>query len=123
MKVEEKPTGNIMVGAGFSQSDKLSLTGSISQENAFGSGNTVGIDINTSSRYRTISLSTTNPYFTDDGISRTYEVYLRTVVRRSTRPVTTRQDAGWQHQVRRAVLGTGSRVLRYRRGKHRCQHR
>ncbi|MFX5756857.1 outer membrane protein assembly factor BamA, partial [Acinetobacter baumannii] len=64
MKVEEKPTGNIMVGAGFSQSDKLSLTGSISQENAFGSGNTVGIDINTSSRYRTISLSTTNPYFT-----------------------------------------------------------
>ncbi|MFX6246290.1 BamA/TamA family outer membrane protein, partial [Acinetobacter baumannii] len=68
-----------MVGAGFSQSDKLSLTGSISQENAFGSGNTVGIDINTSSRYRTISLSTTNPYFTDDGISRTYEIYLRTI--------------------------------------------
>ncbi len=79
MKVEEKPTGNIMVGAGFSQSDKLSLTGSISQENAFGSGNTVGVDINTSSRYRTISVSTTNPYFTDDGISRTYEVYLRTI--------------------------------------------
>ncbi|MBP0597114.1 outer membrane protein assembly factor BamA [Herbaspirillum sp. LeCh32-8] len=79
MKVEEKPTGNIMLGAGFSQSDKLSLTGSISQENAFGSGNTVGIDINTSTRYRTIAVSTTNPYFTDDGISRTYEVYLRTV--------------------------------------------
>lgn len=79
MKVEEKPTGNIMVGAGFSQADKLSLTGSISQENAFGTGNTVGIDINTSSRYRTIALSQTNPYFTDDGISRTYEVFLRTI--------------------------------------------
>ncbi|EJN00514.1 outer membrane protein assembly factor BamA [Herbaspirillum sp. YR522] len=79
MRVEEKPTGNIMLGAGFSQSDKLSLTGSISQENAFGSGNTVGIDVNTSSRYRTVSVSTTNPYFTDDGISRTYEVYLRTI--------------------------------------------
>jgi len=79
MKVEEKPTGNIMIGAGFSQSDKLSLTGSISQENAFGSGNTVGIDINTSSRYRTIAVSQTNPYFTDDGISRTYEVFLRTI--------------------------------------------
>ncbi|MFL9925122.1 outer membrane protein assembly factor BamA [Herbaspirillum lusitanum] len=79
MKVEEKPTGNIMLGAGFSQSDKLSLTGSISQENAFGSGNTVGIEVNTSSRYRTISVSQTNPYFTDDGISRTYEVYLRTI--------------------------------------------
>lgn len=79
MKVEEKPTGNIMVGAGFSQSDKLSLTGSISQENAFGSGNTIGVEVNTSSRYRTIAVSTTNPYFTDDGISRTYEVYLRTI--------------------------------------------
>src|SRR5450830_85411 len=79
MKVEEKPTGNIMIGAGFSQTDKLSLTGSISQENAFGSGNTVGISINTASTYRTIAVSETNPYFTDDGISRTYDVYLRTV--------------------------------------------
>lgn len=79
MKVEEKPTGNIMIGAGFSQTDKLSLTGSISQENAFGSGNTVGIEVNTSSRYRTIAVSQTNPYFTDDGVSRTYEVFLRTI--------------------------------------------
>lgn len=79
MRVEEKPTGNIMIGAGFSQTDKLSLTGSISQENAFGSGNTIGIDVNTSSRLRTIAVSQTNPYFTDDGISRTYEVFLRTV--------------------------------------------
>ncbi|TFI18655.1 outer membrane protein assembly factor BamA, partial [Herbaspirillum sp. 3C11] len=79
LKVEEKPTGNIMIGAGFSQTDKLSLTGSISQENAFGSGNTIGIDVNTSSRYRTIAVSQTNPYFTDDGVSRTYEVFLRTI--------------------------------------------
>lgn len=79
MRVEEKPTGNISVGAGFSQSEKLALTGSISQENAFGSGNTVGISINTAATYRTIAVSETNPYFTDDGISRTYDVYLRTV--------------------------------------------
>ena len=79
MKVEEKPTGNITVGAGFSQSEKLALTGSISQENAFGSGNTIGITLNTASTYRTIAVSETNPYFTDDGISRTYDVYLRTV--------------------------------------------
>ncbi|WP_016835424.1 outer membrane protein assembly factor BamA [Herbaspirillum lusitanum] len=79
LKVEEKPTGNIMIGAGFSQTDKLSLTGSISQENAFGSGNTIGVEVNTSSRYRTIAVSQTNPYFTDDGVSRTYEVFLRTI--------------------------------------------
>ncbi len=79
MTVEEKPTGNILLGAGFSSADKLSVTGSIQQENAFGSGNTVGIDVNTSKRYRTISVSQTNPYFTDDGISRSFEVFLRTV--------------------------------------------
>lgn len=78
MKVEEKPTGNITLGAGFSQEDKLSLTGGISQENAFGSGNTVSLNVNTSKRYRTIALSQTNPYFTDDGVSRTYELYTRT---------------------------------------------
>lgn len=79
MKVEEKPTGNITLGAGFSQEDKLSLSGGISQENAFGSGNTLSLNVNTSKRYRTIAVSQTDPYFTDDGVSRTYELYTRTM--------------------------------------------
>ena len=37
--VEEKPTGNFNLGAGFSSSEKLSLMLGIRQENAFGSGN------------------------------------------------------------------------------------
>ena len=76
--VTEKPTGNIMIGAGFSSSEKLTLTGSINQANAFGSGNNIGINVNTSKVFRTIALSHTNPYFTDDGVSRTVEVFLRT---------------------------------------------
>lgn len=78
MAVTEKPTGNISLGAGFSSSEKLILSGSLNQANAFGSGNNLGIDINTSKRNRTISVQQTNPYFTDDGVSRTYEVFLRT---------------------------------------------
>lgn len=78
MSVVEKPTGNILLGAGFSSSEKLTLTGSIQQANAFGTGNTLGIDVNTSKRNRTIALSQTNPYFTDDGISRSYELFHRT---------------------------------------------
>ena len=78
MAVVEKPTGNILLGAGFSSSEKLTLTGSIQQANAFGSGNTLGIDVNTSSRNRTIAISQTNPYFTDEGVSRSYELFLRT---------------------------------------------
>ncbi len=76
--VTEKPTGNVMIGAGFSSSEKLTLTGSINQANAFGSGNNIGINVNTSKIYRTIAVSHTNPYFTDDGVSRTVEVFLRT---------------------------------------------
>jgi outer membrane protein insertion porin family len=76
--VVEKPTGNIMLGAGFSSSEKLTLTGSINQANAFGSGNNIGINVNTSKIYRTIAVSHTNPYFTESGVSRTVDVFLRT---------------------------------------------
>jgi outer membrane protein insertion porin family len=83
LSVVEKPTGNFLLGAGFSQSEKLTLTASIQQANFAGSGNTVGLDVNTSKSNRTIGLSQTNPYFTDDGVSRSIEVFLRT-----TRPPT-----------------------------------
>ena len=76
--VEEKPTGNFMIGGAFSQSEKFTFTASISQANFAGSGNTVGIELNTSKCNRTIAFSQTNPYFTDDGISRAFSLYLRT---------------------------------------------
>jgi outer membrane protein insertion porin family len=79
MSVAEKPTGNILLGAGFSSSEKVMLTGSIQQANAFGSGNTLGLDVNTSRRNKTIALSQITPYFTDEGVSRSYEVFLRTM--------------------------------------------
>ncbi|MFY8063618.1 MAG: outer membrane protein assembly factor BamA, partial [Usitatibacteraceae bacterium] len=46
VKVTEKPTGAVMVGAGFSSAEKLVLTGSINQANAFGTGNNIGINLN-----------------------------------------------------------------------------
>lgn len=84
MSVVEKPTGNLLLGAGFSSSEKLTLTGSIQQANAFGTGNTIGLDVNTSKRNRTVALSQTNPYFTKDGVSRSFELFYRT-----TRPADT----------------------------------
>ncbi|MDN4038079.1 outer membrane protein assembly factor BamA [Massilia sp. YIM B02443] len=76
--VEERPTGNFMIGGAFSQSEKFTFTASISQANFAGSGNTVGIELNTSKYNRTIAFSNTNPYFTDDGVSRAFQLYLRT---------------------------------------------
>lgn len=79
INVAEKPTGSIQLGAGFSSAEKVSLSFGIKQENVFGSGNYLGVDVNTSKFNRTIVMSTTNPYFTDTGISRTYDIYYRTM--------------------------------------------
>jgi len=76
--VTEKPTGNLQLGAGFSSAERLSLTGSIKQENVFGSGNYLGVEVNTSKYNRTLVLSTVDPYFTIDGVSRAFDVYYRT---------------------------------------------
>ncbi len=78
IKVVEKPTGNLLVGAGYSSSDKLSFTASIKQENVFGSGNYLGIEVNTSQSNRNLVLSTVDPYFTVDGISRAVDLFYRT---------------------------------------------
>ncbi|HET9642660.1 MAG TPA: outer membrane protein assembly factor BamA [Burkholderiaceae bacterium] len=79
VNVSEKPTGNLLVGAGYSSAEKLSLTASIRQENVFGSGNYLGVELNTSKTNRTVVFSTVDPYFTIDGISRAIDVFYRTV--------------------------------------------
>jgi outer membrane protein insertion porin family len=76
--IKEKSTGNLLLGAGFSSAEKLSLNASVKQENVFGSGNYLGIELNTSKFSRTLVLSTVDPYFTDDGISRSLDVAYRT---------------------------------------------
>lgn len=76
--VAEKPTGSLQLGAGFSTAERLALSFSIKQENAFGSGNYLGVEVNTSKFNRTLVLNTVNPYFTQDGISRTMDLYHRT---------------------------------------------
>ena len=77
-QVTEKPTGNLQLGAGFSSSEKLSLTFGIRQDNIFGSGNYLGLDVNTSKYNRNLVISTVDPYFTIDGISRQIDLYYRT---------------------------------------------
>jgi outer membrane protein insertion porin family len=77
VKVEEKPTGNLVIGAGFSSSDKLSLQLKVQQENVFGSGNYLGVDFNTSKTNRVLAFNAVDPYFTSDGVSRAVEVYFR----------------------------------------------
>ena len=77
VSVTERPTGNLLIGAGYSNAEKFTFTASIKQDNAFGSGKYLGIEVNTSKYNRTLVLSTVDPYWTVDGVSRAIEVYYR----------------------------------------------
>lgn len=72
--VKERPTGAIQIGAGYSSSDKISLSFNLNQDNVFGSGQSLALGVNTGSYNKTYSLSSTDPYFTNYGISRTFYI-------------------------------------------------
>jgi outer membrane protein insertion porin family len=76
-KVEERPLGAVSLGIGISSTEKFVVTGSLSQQNFLGAGTNVSLQINTSSLQRTYSLSHFDPYWTDDGISRSIDLYSR----------------------------------------------
>ena len=78
LNLVEKPTGSLSLGAGFSSGDGLGLQFGLKQDNAFGSGNSLGVQLNTSKINRVLDFSTTDPYFTSDGVSRTLSAYYKT---------------------------------------------
>jgi outer membrane protein insertion porin family len=78
VKVAEKPTGAITLGAGFSSTDKVVLSAGVSQDNVFGSGTSLSVNVNTAKTYRTLTVTQVDPYFTIDGIKRITDAYYRT---------------------------------------------
>ncbi|WP_322045210.1 outer membrane protein assembly factor BamA [Paraburkholderia sp. J67] len=78
VEVTEKPTGTISLGVGYGSSEGPTISAGISQDNVFGSGNSLSLNVNTGSTSRTLSVTQTDPYFTIDGIKRITDVYYRT---------------------------------------------
>ena len=64
------PSGNLMVGAGFSQSGGLLFNTRVSQNNFLGSGKMVSFSFNNSEINKSFSLGYYNPYATIDGVAR-----------------------------------------------------
>jgi outer membrane protein insertion porin family len=79
VNITEMPSGNILLGAGLSSSDGVVLSGSVTQNNLFGTGNRLALQLNSGELNTVYSLSFTNPYFTQDGISLGYDIYRRDV--------------------------------------------
>ncbi len=77
IKVTERQTGNLNLGLGYSTTEKVVVTASLSQNNLFGTGNALSLAINSGQINQVYSLSYTNPYFTDDGVSRGFDLFRR----------------------------------------------
>jgi len=74
--VKEKPTGNILLGAGYGSTGVMVSAG-ITQQNVFGTGNNLGVQVNTDKVNTIYSMSFTQPYWTVDGVSRGFDLYHR----------------------------------------------
>jgi outer membrane protein insertion porin family len=77
VSVVERNTGKVMVGAGVSSAEGLMGSFNVSQRNFAGSGNTIALGLSTGRINRNYSLSYTDPYFTEDGVSRSFQIYRR----------------------------------------------
>ncbi len=84
LSVKEKSTGSINAGAGYSSGEGFVITGGVTQANLFGSGNYLSTQLNTGKVNQVYSVSYTNPYYTDDGVSRGFDVYKRNTDSQST---------------------------------------
>ncbi|MDM8558883.1 outer membrane protein assembly factor BamA [Candidatus Parabeggiatoa sp. HSG14] len=76
--VVERPSGNLLAGVGYSQTQKVVFNASIVQENFLGSGNRVGLTFNNSKVQTVYRFSYFNPYTTIDGVSRGFDIFYRT---------------------------------------------
>ncbi len=72
--VVEKPSGNLMAGIGFSQTQGIVVNANVAQDNVFGSGKRVNLAFNNSSYSTNYQLGFYNPYFTVDGVSQGYNL-------------------------------------------------
>ncbi|RZV34863.1 MAG: outer membrane protein assembly factor BamA [Sphingomonadaceae bacterium] len=75
--VEEQPTGELQLSAGFSSIESFLLAASIRQRNFRGRGQTVGASVQWSRYSRSVNLSFSEPYLFDRNVSASANIYRR----------------------------------------------
>lgn len=78
VNVTEAPSATLTAGIGYSDTDGLLLNAGYNQPNFLGSGKNLGVNFNTSDFQRYYSISYFNPYYTDSGIGRGFNLYAET---------------------------------------------
>ncbi len=74
-RVEEQSSGSVSASLGFSQDVGLIFGADFQQNNFLGSGKQVGVQANRSRFRTTYGLNYINPYYTEDGVSRGFNLF------------------------------------------------
>jgi outer membrane protein insertion porin family len=77
VKVDERSTGNLSLGVGYSETQGGLINFAITQDNFMGGGKKVGIKIDNSESTQQYSFSLSDPYFTDNGVSQNISLLSR----------------------------------------------
>jgi outer membrane protein insertion porin family len=76
-KIKERAPGSVQFGVGYSGYEGFLINASITHANFLGTGNRVSLTADNSIIAKQLSLSWTDPYFTEDGISQTVSATYR----------------------------------------------
>ena len=79
VRVEERLTGNLIFGLGFSDAEGVLINASVSESNLFGTGKEISVDLNKSDSVKAVSIRYVNPYFGKGGVSRGFRLFVRDV--------------------------------------------
>lgn len=77
--VTEKPTGSLQAGLGYSDSQGAVVNLSVTQDNFLGTGKRVGLVFDNSSVTKQYTFNYSDPYYTEDGVSRSIGISYRQV--------------------------------------------
>jgi outer membrane protein insertion porin family len=75
VEVKERPTGTFQIGAGFSSYENFILTGQISQQNFFGWGQTLSLQLQWSSVRQLYQIQFVEPHFLDTRWTFAFDLY------------------------------------------------
>ena len=75
--LEEKPTGQLQLSAGYSSLESFIFQASIQQNNFRGRGETIGTTFNYSAYSKAVVLNFTEPYVSDRNVSLGFDIYRR----------------------------------------------
>ncbi|WBF65842.1 MAG: outer membrane protein assembly factor BamA [Candidatus Kinetoplastibacterium crithidii] len=77
VEVIDKHTGLANFGMGYSASEGPIISASVSEDNIFGTGNDLSLDINASKIGKNMTISYHNPYLTNDAISGIFSAFYK----------------------------------------------